>query len=209
MDQVEVKFGEWIEKGFGLYKRNIILLILATFIALVLSAASLGILAGPMAVGLYLITLGLLDGKEPKPEVGDLFKGFAFFLNSLLFFIVWGVIIMVGYTVLRIFPLIGDLAASVFAFAVQALLIFALFLIGDQHMDFWPASMESIDKVKRNFWPFLGLIVVSSVIGGIGAIAFGIGVIVTLPIHICIITVAYRDVYGPIGESGEKEESTG
>jgi uncharacterized membrane protein len=62
-------------------------------------------------------------------------------------------------------------------------------------MNFWPASMESINTVKTNFWPFFGLSAVASIIGSIGAIAFGIGIVLTIPIQACILAVAYRDVF--------------
>ena len=58
-----------------------------------------------------------------------------------------------------------------------------------------PASMESFNKVKTNFWPFLALALVAGIIGSIGQIACGIGVALTLPIQACILTVAYREVY--------------
>ena len=62
-------------------------------------------------------------------------------------------------------------------------------------MEFWPASQDSINTVKANFWPFFGLSVVAGFIGILGAIAFGIGVVFTIPIQGCILTVAYRNVY--------------
>jgi uncharacterized membrane protein len=55
--------------------------------------------------------------------------------------------------------------------------------------------MESINKVKTNFWPFLALSFVAGIIGGIGQIACGIGIVFTLPIQACILTVAYREVF--------------
>ncbi len=58
-----------------------------------------------------------------------------------------------------------------------------------------PASVESFNMVKRNFWPFLGFSIVSNLIGSIGAVACGIGVVFTLPIQICILTVAYREIF--------------
>ena len=73
--------------------------------------------------------------------------------------------------------------------------MFGMFLIVDKKMDFWPASMESINVVKTNFWPFLGFAVVAAIIGSLGAIACGIGVIFTLPIQGCILAVAYRAVF--------------
>lgn len=196
MEKIQVKFGEWIEKGFNLYKENIGVLILVSLLAGVLCVASLGILAGPMLAGLTLITLGLFDKKGPKPEVGKLFDGFNYFLNSFLFILVWGVVIFVASLILAFLPVVGQLASIFLAYAAQALLMFGLFLIVDKKMDFWPASMESINKVKINFWPFLGLSAVASIIGGIGVIVCGVGIVVTFPIQFCILTVAYREVFG-------------
>jgi uncharacterized membrane protein len=198
MDKTEVKFGEWIEKGFNLYKENFGLLILASLVAVLLSSVSLGVLVGPMFAGMVLITLHLLDKKEPKPQVGDIFKGFNFFLNSFLFFLVWGIGLIVACSILSLVPCIGFLVAIFLVYAVQAALMFALFLIVDKERAFWPASMESFEKVKSNFWMFLALSVVAGLIGSIGSIACGIGVFITIPIQICILAVAYREVFAEI-----------
>jgi len=196
MEKVQVKFSEWIESGFNLYKNNFGVLVLASLIATVLSVVTVGILAGPMMAGVLLITLALFDKQEPKPDVGSVFKGFDFFLNSFLFVLVWGVGLVVVSFLLCLVPCIGQLAALFVIFAAQAFLMFGLFLIVDKQMEFWPASMESVEKVKTNFWPFLGFCVVVCIIGSIGAILCGIGVILTAPIQACILTVAYRDVFG-------------
>lgn len=191
----DVKFGEWIEKGFNLYKENFAVLVLATLIAVILSAVTFLVLAGPMMAGVLLITLSLLDRKEPKPQVGDLFKGFDYFLNSFLFVIVWGVGLGIIGLILFLIPCVGMLVAIALFVAAQAFLLFGPFLIVDKQMDFWPASMESFNKVKTNFWPFLALALVAGIIGGIGQIACGIGIVLTLPIQACILAVAYREVY--------------
>ena len=85
MDKAQVKFGEWMENGFNLYKNNFIILVLASLVACILSVVTFFVLAGPMIAGVLLITMALFDKQEPKPEVGDLFKGFNYFLNSFLF----------------------------------------------------------------------------------------------------------------------------
>jgi uncharacterized membrane protein len=200
MEKVDVKFGEWFEKGFNLYKENMATLILAMVVALLLSVVTVGILAGPMFAGILFITLGLFDKTDPKPEAGSLFKGFDYFLNAFLFVFVWGLALTIASFILAVVPCVGYLASLFLLYAVQTLLIFGLFLIVDKRMEFWPASMESFNKVKTNFWPFLGLIVVTSIIGSIGTIACGIGVVVTAPIQACILTVAYREVFHQAGE---------
>ncbi|MBW1708606.1 MAG: hypothetical protein JRG97_03495 [Deltaproteobacteria bacterium] len=195
MDRAQVKFGEWIERGFSLYKENFGLLVLAALVALVVSLVTVGLLAGPMLAGLALITLALYDKKEPKPELRNIFRGFDYFLNAFLFILVWFLIILVISAVLNVVPVIGQLASIVFSLAAQTLLMFGLYLIVDEQMGFWSASQESISMVRTNFWPFFGLFLVSEIIGSIGAIACGIGVIFTAPIQFCILTVAYRDVF--------------
>ena len=209
MDKVQVKFGEWIEKGFNLYKENFGILVLASVIAVVLSTVTVLILAGPMFAGLVLITLELFDKKEPKPEVGNVFKGFDYFLNAFLFVLVWGVALFAASFILGLIPCIGQLASLFVFFAAQALLMFGPFLIVEKRMEFWPASMESFNKVKTNFWPFLGLAVVSGIIGNIGAIACGIGVVITFPIQVCILTVAFRDVFNGVESVAPGEEAVG
>jgi len=195
IDKVDVKFGEWIEKGFNLYKENFGILVLVSLIAVIVSGVTVGILAGPMAAGVLLIVFQLHDRKAPRPEVGNLFRGFDFFLNSFLFFVIWGIAVFVASLVLGLIPCIGQLASLFVVFVAHALLMFGLFLIVDRKMEFWPASVESFNMVKRNFWPFLGFSVVSNLIGSIGAVACGIGVVFTLPIQVCILTVAYREIF--------------
>ena len=196
MQKVQVKFSQWIEEGFSLYKKNFKTLALASIFAVVLGTVSFGILAGPLLAGLALIILELLDGKAPKPEAGKVFKGFDYFAHSFLFIVVWGVGIFIASIIAGILPVIGQLASLFIVYAAQAFLMFGLFLIVDRKMDFWPASLESINTVKTNFWPFFGLSVVAGVIGALGAIAFGIGIVFTIPIQGCILAVAYRDVFG-------------
>ena len=206
MEKMNVKFGEWFEKGFNLYKKDMGLLILASLVAVILGAVTFGILAGPMLGGVFLITLAIFDESEPKPDIGNVFKGFDYFLNSFLFVIIWGILIFIVSLILNFIPCIGQLASLFFIYSAQAFLMFGLFLIVDKRMDFWPASKESIDKVKTNFWPFLGFSVVTSIIGSIGVIACGIGIAITLPIQACMLTVAYRDIFNEVGKSEPAQE---
>jgi len=196
MRKVQVKFGPWIEDGFNLYRENFKTLVLAAIFVVVISTVTAFILAGPMLAGLALVILGLNDKKRPKPEAGMVFKGFDYFVPAFLFIAVWGIAILLGSVIVGIIPLIGQLASLVVIYGAQALLMFGLFLIVDKKMDFWSASQESINTVKANFLPFFALSIAAGFIGGIGAIAFGIGIVFTIPIQGCILTVAYRDVFG-------------
>lgn len=191
-----VKFGEWIDAGFTLYKNNFVVLILTGLISVILSAVTMGILAGPMFAGLFIITLGLFDKKEPKPEIGDVFKGFQYFLDSFLFLLIWGAIALALSLVLSLIPCAGQILSVIVSIVIGTFIMFGLCLIVDRKMNFWDASMASINLVKLNFLPFAGLLIIAKVLGSIGLIACGIGVVITLPITFCILVVAYRNLFG-------------
>jgi len=207
MEKVQVKFGDWIENGFNLYKANFGVLVVASLIAVLLGTVTFGILAGPMMAGILMITLQLVDKKKPAPTASTVFKGFDYFLNALLFVVVWGAIIMFAAFLLGLVPCLGQLAAICLIYAAQAFLMFGMFLIVDKKMDFWPASMESINIVKGNFWPFLGFAVVTAIIGSIGGIACGIGIIFTIPIQVCSLAIAYREIFDGVVASGHPDDS--
>ena len=197
MDTVDVKFGEWIQKGLDLYKANAATLILVNLIAMVLSLLTVGVLAGPMHAGVIMVTLALLDKKEPKPEVGDVFKGFTYFLQTFLLYIVLFAVAFVCQVVLvSINPVLGKLLFTFLSYAMQTAVMFAVFHIVERNMEFIPAAQASFDTVKKNFWPFLGLQIVTSILGMLGFFACCVGIVATMPIYTCIMAVAYRDVYG-------------
>ena len=104
--------------------------------------------------------------------------------------------VFAGSAMIASFPAVGPLAALFFAYAAQALLMFGPFLIVDRNMDFWAASKTSYHMVRTNFWPFLSVSAVAGVIGSIGALFFGIGIVITAPIQACIMAVAYETVFG-------------
>lgn len=207
MQKIDVKIGKWLEEGFTLYKNNFATLVLASIIALVLSTVTIGLLTGPMIAGLIIITLQLLRQEEPKPDAGSVFRGFNYFLNAFLFMLIWGIAILLGSVILSLFPIIGQILSLFFAYSAQAFLMFGLYLIVDQQMNFWPASQKSIYTVKSNFWPFLGLSVIASIIGSIGAIAFGIGIVLTIPIQACILAVAYQEIFNRSGQTSAPDSS--
>ena len=196
MNKIDVKFGDWIQRGFDLYKANLGLFIPVGLLAAVLSIFSIGILAGPMMAGLIMIVLAVMDRQNPAPQIGDLFKGFSLFLPTFLYFLILVVVSIVVSFVLGLIPCIGGLLGMVLSYCIQALVMFALFNIVDRKMEVIPAIQASVETVKLNFWPFVGFGAVAGIIGGIGAIACGIGIGATLPLQICIIAVAYREIHG-------------
>lgn len=193
--QPTVDIGNALKRGFDLYKENIATLLIATLLASIISCVTVGILAGPMMAGLTLITLRLVDRQEPKPEIGDLFKGFSFFVPTLVFVILLVVVQLIGSFILGLFPFIGVLLSSLFSMALNTAVLFTMFYIVDRNMDVVAAIQKSFDVVKSNFWIFLGLSIVASVVSMLGIIACVIGVIVTAPMYLTTIAIVYRDLH--------------
>lgn len=193
--KINVDFGGWIQKGFDIWKDNILTLVIVTVIASFVSGFSFGILGGAMWAGLALLTLALHDKVQPKPGVGDLFKGFSFFLQALIFFVIYIAVMFVA-GLLNAIPCLGQIAALVIHIAFSTLTMFTMFYLVDKQLPAIEAIKASINIVKQNFFPFLGLGIVAGAIGMAGVILCGIGIFATLPITFCILAAAYRSVEG-------------
>ena len=90
MQSVEVKFGEWIKRGFSIYLENLGTLLVANLLAIAVGFGTLGILLGPMLAGVALLELDLVDsaggGKlRFKDGIRRIFDGFDVFLPAFLF----------------------------------------------------------------------------------------------------------------------------
>lgn len=183
-----------LRRGFDLYKENILVLLLSTVLAVIISVLTIGILAGPMFAGMSIITLALIDRRDPKPDISDLFNGFSFFLPSLVFVVLYFVASIFGQVVLGFIPVLGVILSSLYSMVLSTFVMFTMFNIVDQKMEVVAAIQKSIDVVKTNFWIFLGLQIIASLLSGLGLILCGIGVFLTLPLYICALAIAYRDL---------------
>jgi uncharacterized membrane protein len=192
-NKVEVDFGGWIEKGFALWKQDIVTLAVVALIVAVISAVSVLILAGPMMVGMLMIVFALHDKTQPKPQIGDVFKGFEMFAPSLVLCLIL-VGISLAMNVFNFIPHIGRFISMLASLCVQTAVMFAWPFLVDKKMAPVDAIKASFEIVKDNFFPFLGLNIVAGIIGSIGVVACCIGIFVTMPITFCIIVVAYRAV---------------
>ena len=198
MTVVEVRVGEWLARAFELYKNNLVLLIATHFVGVMLGVITLGLLMAPMLAGLFAICLRLVDGDEPRPQVGDLFLGFQHFLQPLLFLVAWVVMLSLAQAVLLSLPVVGQVGSLALSFLSGALLMFGIPLIVDRGMEFWPASVTSIETVRSALWPFIALSAVGSLLASVGALLFGFGIFVTLPIYTCVTAVAYRECFARV-----------
>lgn len=183
--------GSWIQKGFDLYKANLVPLITLSVVAFVATVVTLGILALPMYGAIILVVLKLVDQQKPSFEIGALFEDRSFWVQAILLFVaVLGVEIVFHYTLGKI-PFLGGLLGMILGLAINIATMFSLFLIAERKMAFWPAVLASVDKVKANPVPLAILAVVSNVLGFLCCI----GGIVLAPFGFAIMAYVYRDVF--------------
>lgn len=191
----KVDIGGWISEAFELYKANFGLLCVATLIAMLLGVFTCGILMGPLMAGLTLIILRVARKEEPVPQIGDVFKGFDFFLQALILMLVIGAAYFVGGSL----PIVGYVANIL----IQPLVMFAFCLLVDRKLEFWPALQGSFEKAKEDYVSLLVLCLVGTLISVAGAILCGVGVILTAPFSVIVSVIAYRHMF----EEGETAEA--
>lgn len=200
---VKVDIGAWLKEAFDLYKNHFTLLLLANLIAGLLSAVTLGILAGPLGVGVIAITLAALDQRTPLPTAGDVFQGMKFFLPAFLVVLMAGGAIFLGVLVCQLSCVLSP-ASPLVALAISTATLFALPLVYERRLDAWAAVKTSFEMAKPSFWLLLAYVLVFQFAAGLGMIACVIGVVFTAPFAACAIAVAYRK-FAPAGSSGASE----
>jgi uncharacterized membrane protein len=154
---------------------------------MLLSVFTCGVLAGPLWAGLTLIILRVSRKETPEPQIGDVFKGFDYFLPALLYVVV----LFAASFVLGFIPMIGQVAPLL----LLPLVMFSMSLIVDKKMEFWPAIQTSFEKAKADYVSLLVLWLVASLISAAGALLCGVGAILTAPFSAIVSVVAYRHLF--------------
>ncbi|MBR2940184.1 MAG: hypothetical protein IKC14_02625 [Kiritimatiellae bacterium] len=196
-----VKIGDAISAGWNIYKDNFGLVFLGCLITWLVSAVSCNVCLGPLLCGMFMVLARIIKKSEPKPEVGDVFKGFDKFLPAFLLVLVCGICYFVLQCILLIIPIIGWILLFIVAFAYGPILTWALMLIANRDMK-WTEAVGFVLKATFNgkFTMPIVLGILAGIIGVVGIIACGIGIIFTMPLAVCIYAAAYEQVFG--GEGG-------
>ena len=215
-----------LRAGYDVIKDQYWLFVGMCFVAILIgSAVPFGILMGPMMCGLYLAIFWKHRGQPV--EFGLLFKGFDYLGESIiatLIHVVPVVVIIVPFYIafyavlLFVLPrsgepdptaLIGFFAAFfVFLVVVMVLimLISVLFtftypLIVDRRLGGLDAVKMSAKAALANFWPLLGLLLITGLLGLCGALLCYVGMFLVFPVTFAAMSVAYEQVFGIKGEA--------
>lgn len=220
MEYTEFKTGvikpvEVYKEAWAMIKNQFWMVLAVTIVGMLIGSAIPIILIGPMMCGIYLVLLQTYEGRTV--DFAQLFKGFDFFMPSLIL----AIIIMVP-TFILIFsiyiPMVGiamagprmsesEVIAAIAGFLVieviiaffmvclHTLLLFAFPLIVDKKMSAVDAIKTSVRAVWQNISGVVGLIVVGMGVAFVGYAMLCIGIYLVLPLIIAANVVAYRKVF--------------
>jgi len=139
--------------------------------------------AAPFYAGYSIVAFRLML-RQPF-QFSDFFRGFNYFLPLFLASLASTLLVSIGLVLLLI-P--GIYLAICY--------MFTTFLVIDYRMEFWQAMEISRKIISRNWFAFFLFALVLCFVNLLGALAFGIGLLVTLPVTSCAVAVAYKEIVG-------------
>ncbi len=194
MEHPPISVGDWLSQGWHLYSRHGFLMSLASLLGGLFSVMTLGVLSGPLMMGMYRMAFKIMRGE--RPEINDLFdwKGrfLQAFLASLISIAIWGGVSQAGDS--APFYIISNLVLTPL---LTVLMGFVFPLILDRKMDIAAAVNEVgrlIFSKDALMWWVVGL--VFSTIMALSPFACGVGIFVAVPWMVCSAAAAYRQIFG-------------
>ncbi len=192
---VEIDIGSAISRGWALVMANLPVLAGATLLAwaigvglgfLLIIGWVAGVLIGSILhAGVLYMFLRRIRGEDV--QLGDMFDGFNIApVPLLLAGLLVGVLTAIGF-VLCIAP--GVYLAVAY--------LFVLPLVIDKKLDFWPAMEVSRQVVNKHWWSVFLFAIVLVLIVCLGALAFGLGLVIAVPVVSAAAMFVYEDLFGP------------
>ncbi len=149
---------------------------------LVLSIAA-SLISIPLYSGYYVAAFRQMTSRQPA--FGHFFRGFGYLTPLLLVALLSGVFVFAGTLFLLLPGIYLGVAYS-----------FAPLLVVDARLGAWQALETSRKIVSRHWFTVFGLLIVLAIVNLIGFLVLGIGMLVSLPVTYCTVSVAYRQIFG-------------
>jgi len=197
MSEIQLDIGNEFGRGWKLFNPNMSVLIVAALIGLVVSIVTCGVLGGPMMAGLLLIVRRLQQGDPIKPQPGDIFKGFDYFLQAFLLFFLLVLAAGIVSVVLGKIPVLGRPCGFAISLVFGTLVMWGMPFVVYEKMTAIDAFKKLIQLATSGSFlmPLVfGLLV--SLLSLAGGMACGIGAIFTYPLSCCCMVAAYETYFG-------------
>ena len=174
-----------LQVGFNLLRKSPGIFIIYSVVGVVALSNPISglLLGGPITAGYYIVAQRI---KHHSPvELPDFFKSFDRFVPLLILNLLMTLVVFIGL-ILLVIPGIY--------FAVSYL--FAHFFVWFYDVDPSEAVRLSRKTVSGNFGQILLLCLVLAGLNLLGILAFGVGILLTLPFSYCVIYAAFDDIIG-------------
>lgn len=173
--------GKYITEAWNIAIKNIVTILISLIVTGIVGLITIGILAVPMGMGFMMLFVKAKRGQQIS--VNETFAYVGKFLPLLLGAIVLYIIMFVGF-ILIIIP------GLIFA----AWWMYTFFFMVDKNMGLGDA-MKASKKIVSSKGTMIHILflIVCGVIGGIGGALFGVGQLLTLPLGMGAIALAYED----------------
>src|SRR5712691_8678570 len=173
----------WIGQGWELVKSDLGNFVLMTFIMMVVNGTVPLILQGALYAGFQGACKKKLRGE--RVDIGDLFQGFQFFGPTLK-----------AHLVILILVFFGMICFVIPGLVLAAMYNFSYLFIIDRKLPYRAAMRASAAVVKQDYLGYTLFLIALGLLNIAGVLCLFVGVLVTIPISMAAITVAYRDVVG-------------
>ena len=117
--------------------------------------------------------------------MADLFEGFHFFGSTLAANVVITIVVFLG---MLLFIIPGLILAAMYNFTF-------LFII-DKKYSYKQAMRASAAVVKQDYFGYIIFLIALGLLNVAGVLCLVVGLLVTVPVSMAAITIAYRDVVG-------------
>lgn len=179
----------YVKSGWAFFTPNIKQFSIAGFISFVIFGLGAFlpfvpiIAGGPLVGGIFILVMNGKEGEEI--DIKQMQAVFDVFIPLLFIGIITQIFIGIGF-VLLILPGIFLWGCYIFAYIIAL----------DKRVDFWSAMEQSRKFGFENKKDIFIFALILGVINLIGAIPFGLGLIITVPLTVCIVAEAYEDLFG-------------
>jgi uncharacterized membrane protein len=180
-NHLNVTAGRWFGAGWELVKADLGNYLLISLLFFLLNGVPF--IQGALIAGFHIYTMKKIM-RRPA-DVGDLFKGFSYFVPTLVASLLIGLFTFVGFLLLFIPGLI-----------VAAMYKFTYLFIVDKKMGFWQAMQASHAIVRRDYFGFVMFLILAFLLNVLGFCCLIVGLMVTVPVTFAAITVAYSEIVG-------------
>jgi uncharacterized membrane protein len=178
-----VNIEEYIRQGLWIFRQKPELFVI--YAALILVSFPMGgfLFSGPLTAGFFIVAHRITRGQSVI--IDHFFDGFKNFIPLFLLVPISAIIISIGFA----FFIIPGIYLSI-AYT------FAIFFIIFGKTDFWEGMELSRKLVSAEWFNIFGLTLILGLINFIGALAFGVGLLFSIPISFCALYAAFDDIIG-------------